>query len=92
MVDWFVPKGYAVYAFDLRGFGHSPGPRGYINEWAEYRQDVKAFLEFMHEQEPGQAVFLLGHSMGGLVVQATIGELLKEGKADHLRRLDHGQF
>ena len=68
VVDWFVPKGYAVYAFDLRGFGRSPGPRGYINEWAEYRQDVQAFLEFVREQGPGQTIFLLGHSMGGLIV------------------------
>jgi alpha-beta hydrolase superfamily lysophospholipase len=68
VVDWFVPKGYAVHAFDLRGFGRSPGPRGYINEWAEFREDVKAFLELVHEQEPTQAVFLLGHSMGGLIV------------------------
>jgi alpha-beta hydrolase superfamily lysophospholipase len=68
VVDWFVPKGYAVYAFDLRGFGRSPGPRGYINEWAEFREDVKAFLEFVREQESGQIVFLLGHSMGGLIV------------------------
>ena len=68
VVDWFAPKRYAVYAFDLRGFGRSPGRRGYINEWVEFRQDVKAFLEFVHEQEPGQTVFLLGHSMGGLIV------------------------
>ncbi|MDY7080164.1 MAG: alpha/beta hydrolase, partial [Chloroflexota bacterium] len=37
VVEWFVPKGYAVYAFDLRGHGRSPGPRGYINQWAEFR-------------------------------------------------------
>jgi alpha-beta hydrolase superfamily lysophospholipase len=68
VVDWFVPKGYAVYAFDLRGHGRSPGPRGYINEWAEFRGDVRSFLELVREQEPGQVVSLLGHSMGGLIV------------------------
>jgi len=68
VVDWFVPKGYAVYIFDLRGHGRSPGPRGYIHRWAEFRGDVKSFLELVHEQEPGQATFLLGHSMGGLIV------------------------
>ena len=68
VVEWFVPERYAVYAFDLRGHGRSPGPRGHINEWGEFRQDVKAFLELVHEQEPGQAVFLLGHSLGGLIV------------------------
>ncbi|MDY6874723.1 MAG: alpha/beta hydrolase [Chloroflexota bacterium] len=68
VVDWFVPRGCAVYAFDLRGHGRSPGPRGYINEWAEFREDVKSFLELVHEQEPERPVFLLGHSMGGLIV------------------------
>ncbi len=68
VVDWFVPKGYAIYAFDLRGHGRSPGPRGYVNRWADLRGDVKSFLELVHEQEPAQAVFLLGHSMGGLIV------------------------
>ncbi|MEA3338557.1 MAG: alpha/beta hydrolase [Chloroflexota bacterium] len=68
VVDWFAPQGYAVYAFDLRGFGRSPGPRGYINEWAEFREDVGAFLAFVREQEPGRPLFLLGHSMGGLIV------------------------
>ncbi len=68
VVGWFVPRGYAVYAFDLRGHGRSPGPRGYVNEWAEFRGDVKSFLELVHKQEPGRAVFLLGHSMGGLIV------------------------
>jgi len=68
VVDWFVPQGYAAYGFDLRGHGRSPGPRGYVNEWAEFREDVQAFLTLVHEQEPGQAIFLLGHSMGGLIV------------------------
>ena len=68
VVDWFVPKGYAVYSFDLRGHGHSPGPRGYINEWAEFHGDVKAFLALVREQEPDRPLFLLGHSMGGLIV------------------------
>ncbi len=68
VVDWFAPKGYAVYSFDLRGHGRSPGPRGYVNSFAEFREDVKAFLEFIHEQEPGCPVFLLGHSTGGLIV------------------------
>jgi len=68
VVDWFAPQGYAIYAFDLRGHGRSPGPRGYVNEWAEFREDVKAFLTFVREQEPAHPLFLLGHSMGGLIV------------------------
>jgi alpha-beta hydrolase superfamily lysophospholipase len=68
VVNWFVPKGYAVYAFDLRGHGRSAGPRGYIRAWSEFREDVKKFLDLVHASEPEQPVFLLGHSMGGLIV------------------------
>ncbi len=69
VVNWFVPLGYAVYAFDLRGHGRSAGPRGHINRWDEFREDVRLFLEFIHQQEADNSpVFLLGHSMGGLIV------------------------
>lgn len=69
VVNWFVPRGYAVYAFDLRGHGRSPGPRGHINDWSEFREDVRLFLEFVRSQETDSSpLFLLGHSMGGLIV------------------------
>ncbi len=67
VVNVLVPRGYAVHGFDLRGHGHSPGQRGYISAWAEYRQDTAAFLEFVATQEPQRPLFLLGHSMGGLI-------------------------
>lgn len=68
VVDWFVPRGYAVYAFDLRGHGRSAGPRGHVERWDEFREDVSAFLALVREREPGQPLFLMGHSMGGLIV------------------------
>ncbi|MGD8399123.1 MAG: lysophospholipase, partial [Anaerolineae bacterium] len=67
VVDWFVPRGYAVYAFDLRGSGQSPGPRGHVDDFAEYRGDVQAFLDMVKEVEPSRHIFLLGHSQGGLI-------------------------
>jgi alpha-beta hydrolase superfamily lysophospholipase len=67
VVGWFVPRGYAVYAFDLRGHGRSPGPRGHIERWDVLREDLQAFLALVHEHEAGRAVFLMGHSLGGLI-------------------------
>jgi alpha-beta hydrolase superfamily lysophospholipase len=67
VVDWFVPRGYAVYAFDLRGHGRSAGQRGHVGGWAEMREDVRAFLDLVHQQEPDLPVFLVGHSMGGMI-------------------------
>ena len=63
--DWFVPRGFAIHAFDHRGHGQSPGQQGHINAWAEFRDDVQQFLDHVPDDAPR---FLLGHSMGGLIV------------------------
>lgn len=67
VVKHFVPRGYAVYGFDHRGHGKSPGKRGHINEWSEFRDDVRAFVQLIEKQEPNQPIFMLGHSLGGLI-------------------------
>jgi alpha-beta hydrolase superfamily lysophospholipase len=62
-----VPRGYNVYAFDLRGHGRSQGTRGALNTFGEFREDVGAFLELVRESEQAP-IFLAGHSLGGLIV------------------------
>ena len=69
-VNYFVPRGYALYAYDLRGHGKSAGQRGHINRFDEYLSDTDIFLKRVREQQPGRKVFLLGHSLGGLIVAA----------------------
>ena len=68
VVHALVPCGYAVYGFDHRGHGHSRGQRGHIDSWTQYRGDVGAFLRLIEDREPDRPVFLMGHSMGALVV------------------------
>ncbi len=68
VVNCLVPDGFTVYGFDLRGHGRSPGQRGFINSFGEFREDVKAYLQFVAQQEPGRPLFLYGHSLGGLIV------------------------
>lgn len=60
--------GFAVGAADLRGFGRSPGARGHITGWDDYRADAAAILGLAASLAPGRPVFLFGHSMGGLIV------------------------
>ncbi|MGD8902083.1 MAG: lysophospholipase [Anaerolineae bacterium] len=66
VVDWFVPRGYTVYAFDLRGHGHSQGTRGALDDFGEFREDLHAFLDLVREAEQAP-IFLAGHSLGGLI-------------------------
>jgi acylglycerol lipase len=61
-------QGYAVYAIDLRGHGKSKGPRAWIASFDEYLDDVRILLDRVAHEQPGKAVFLFGHSMGGLIV------------------------
>ena len=67
LVDYLIPRGYAVYGFDLRGHGRSPGPRGHIQHWAELRDDVRAFVTTVTAAQPLTPRFLFGHSFGGLI-------------------------
>ncbi|MFN7853678.1 MAG: lysophospholipase [Dolichospermum sp.] len=67
IVEHLLPKEYAIYGFDLRGHGRSSGQRGYINTWAEFRNDLQSLLNLIQQQQPGCPIFLLGHSMGGVI-------------------------
>lgn len=68
VVEHLLPKQYAVYSLDLRGHGRSSGQRGHIQAWAEFREDLRAFLQLIQTQQPGCPIFVLGHSLGGVVV------------------------
>lgn len=68
LVDHLLSQGIAVHAPDLRGNGRSPGQRAYVSRWDEYREDLACFLEVVRAEEPGRPLFLLGNSMGGLIV------------------------
>jgi alpha-beta hydrolase superfamily lysophospholipase len=63
-----VRRGYLLAGYDQRGYGQSPGRRGYIRTWSEYRQDLAAFLTAARSLAPGRPLFIYGHSMGSLVV------------------------
>jgi len=60
-------RGYALYAYDLRGHGHSSGARGQVGRFDEYLDDTGCFLDEVREAQPGKPLFLVGHSMGGLI-------------------------
>ncbi|MCC5642341.1 alpha/beta hydrolase [Nostoc sp. CHAB 5824] len=68
VIQHLIPKQYAVYALDLRGHGRSPGQQGYIKAWSEFREDLGAFLKLIQTQNPECPIFLLGHSLGGVIV------------------------
>jgi len=64
-------RGYAVYAFDLRGHGRSAGPRVAPDDWNDYVGDLDRFLTYVEHREPARPIFLFGHSMGGAIAART---------------------
>jgi len=67
LVDEMLRHDIAVHTFDHRGHGHSPGPRGHIRSWQDYQNDVASLLTKVRSQNQAP-VFLMGHSMGALIV------------------------
>jgi len=60
--------GVSTFAFDLRGHGDSDGRRGHASAFDHLVRDVEHFRqEVTGLVEPGLDIFLLGHSMGGLI-------------------------
>ena len=68
VVERLVTAGFVVSGFDLRGHGRSPGKRAFIRYWDDYRQDLGAFLDVISAEYPRRPRFLLGHSLGGIIV------------------------
>lgn len=65
----FTPRGFAVLAFDYRGFGESEGERGRLvpQDWV---RDVRAAVDRVsfHDQIDPERVALVGWGLGGGVV------------------------
>lgn len=59
-------QGFHVWSGDLPGWGQSEGKKGHIDSFDEYVQAVDEWVEEAEHTE--LPLFLLGHSMGGLVV------------------------
>ncbi len=70
LVNHFVPRGYAVYGFDQRGHGKSPGLRGYVERFSYFVDDLKTFLGMVRNKHRDTRIFIVGHSVGGTIATA----------------------
>jgi acylglycerol lipase len=62
-----VAEGYVTYALDHRGHGRSQGTRAVIDRLANAVSDIDQLVVLAGDAHPGLPVFMLGHSMGGLL-------------------------
>src|SRR5690348_2969691 len=71
-----VRADWAALAYDVRGHGKSPGPRGFIDRFQTYLDDLDAAIAAARALVPETApTVLVGHSHGGLItLRALCGE------------------
>lgn len=73
-------NGISVYRFDHRGHGRSGGLRGNNDDPDKFLKDTDLVVRLALKENQGKPVFMLGHSMGGLIAAgygAGQGNLLK---------------
>lgn len=66
LIDKWLSQGFHVVMGDLPGHGQTTRRRGHIDSFEDYIEAVNDWIEFAEGY--GLPVFLLGHSLGGLVV------------------------
>jgi len=71
------PRGFEVFAFDYRGHGQAGGRRGHVDRFAEYLDDLDRALEVARSRGK-RPLFLLGHSLGGLIAARYVIERRKD--------------
>ena len=68
---WWRERGVMTYAFDQRGFGDTE-QRGIWTAEEAMISDLRSMIRAVRERQPDIPLYLLGHSMGGAVIMATL--------------------
>ena len=67
LVNYFISSGYAVYAIDHIGHGRSSGRRAFVESFDQFVETLKTFRDMVARWQTGKPLFMVGHSMGGLI-------------------------
>lgn len=72
------PRGYTVYAYDLRGQGNDPAvdQRGDISGEKAWKRDLATFHSLVKRRHPRTPVFWYGESLGSLIALHTAADQL----------------
>ncbi len=62
---YFKQKGVATVSYDM--VGHNRQKRVHITSFDQFLDDGELFLKWVKSQYPGVPIFIMGHSMGGLI-------------------------
>ena len=62
--EYFSKKGIAVFAPDMRGFGHFDGIKGHVMRFDEYVEDIHNIVMQVKDRYHNRLTFIHGHSIG----------------------------
>ncbi|MCO5143959.1 MAG: lysophospholipase [Oligoflexia bacterium] len=86
----FNKLGIDVFSFDLRGHGRSQGTRGHFESISQLSDDVQCYVQHLldiKDLEAGEPLYVLGHSLGGLVATYFVANFKREKKNPTLEGL-----
>lgn len=67
VAERFNANNYSVYRYDLRGHGRTKSELGHIESFQDFIDDANEFVDFIKKENKNIPIFMLGHSMGGLI-------------------------
>lgn len=65
LTNYFVRHDVAVYRYDHRGHGQTPGPLGEYGDFNHLPDDLHAVVTWAKQMTPHLPIFVIGHSLGG---------------------------
>lgn len=68
----FNAAGLHVFALDHLGHGQSPGKRAFVSRFSELTDGVAELRAHIAQDYPSMPVYLVGHSLGGLIAASTV--------------------
>lgn len=69
---------FNIFQYDLRGHGRSTGKRAYVEDFAQYMEDLLEITRFLKEKYRMDRYVLFGHSMGALITCSFIQNYVDE--------------
>ena len=67
LAEHLTQRDYNIYAPDHRAHGRSDGDKALIDSMDYILNDLKRLLDITHDENPDAKIFVIGHSMGGLL-------------------------
>ncbi|MCC5814510.1 MAG: lysophospholipase [Leptospira sp.] len=61
-------SGFTIYIPDARGHGKSEGKRGHVPNFEQFAEDLDLLVDHALKETGNSQIYLMGHSMGSLVV------------------------